>query len=116
VSYQIYRDISYISTVSGLTPIATVSSISYIDDISVAGTYFYTVLASNDYGQSSLSNIESIQVLEDEISLGFFKSLRIGEILVLAAIIGGVQLLITTIVVVFVKTGPKIRSPKTGKK
>ncbi|MCE7737748.1 MAG: hypothetical protein KAU62_00395 [Candidatus Heimdallarchaeota archaeon] len=116
VSYQIYRDISYISTVSGLTPIATVSSISYIDDISAAGTYFYTVLASNDYGQSSLSNIESIQVLEDEISPGFFKSLRIGEILVLAAIIGGVQLLITTIVVVFVKTGPKIRSPKTGKK
>ncbi len=116
VSYQIYRDISYISSVYGLTPIATVSSISYVDDINATGTYFYTVLASNDYGQSSLSNIESIQVLEDEISPGFFKSLRIGEILVLAAIIGGVQLLITTIVVVFVKTGPKIRSPKTGKK
>lgn len=116
VSYQIYRDISYISTVYGLTPIATVSSISYIDDITATGTYFYTVLASNDYGRSSLSNIESIQVIEDEISPGFFKSLRIGEILVLAAIIGVVQLLITTIVVVFVRTGPKIRSPKTGKK
>jgi len=116
-SYLIYRDISYFSSVSGLTPIATVSSTSYFDDIEISGIYFYAIRAGNDYGQSSLSNIESVEVLEEEISPGFFQSLRMGEILILAAILGGVQLLITTIVVVIVKAVPKVKStPKKGKK
>lgn len=116
-SYLIYRDISYFSTVSGLTPITTVSSTSYFDEIEITGIYFYAVRASNDYGQSSLSNLESIEVLEEEISPGFFQSLRMGEILVLAAILGGVQIIITTIVVVIVKAVPKVKNtPKKGKK
>lgn len=116
-SYLIYRDISYFSSVSSLSPIATVSSTSYFDDIEITGIYFYAVRASNDYGQSSLSNIESVEVLEEEITPSFFQSLRMGEILVLAAILGGFQLLLTTIVVVIVKAVPKVKStPKKGKK
>ena len=115
-AYDVYREESYIWSVSGLTPLDTISASEYYDSINDTGTYYYTIVAKNRYGESSLSNIEPITINEEALSTGFFQSLRLGEIVVLAAIIGGIQLLITTIVVVFVKTGPKIRSPKTGKK
>ena len=94
-NYLIYRENSYIWSTEGLTPLQTVSSNHFIDNINITGTYYYVIVAENDYGVSDHSNVESIVVIDKEQEIGFFQSLRIGEILVLAGIIGGFQVILT---------------------
>ncbi|NVM29645.1 MAG: HEAT repeat domain-containing protein [Candidatus Helarchaeota archaeon] len=62
-SYYIYRDTSNISSVAGLTPIATVDTNSYQDTITINGTYYYVVVCENIKGNSSISNCVSVDVV-----------------------------------------------------
>ena len=63
-SYNIYRDTSIITGISGLTPIANVAELSYNDSsLSINGTYFYAITAINQYSESDLSNVEFVTVL-----------------------------------------------------
>ncbi len=113
-SYQVFRDRAYIYSTSSLSPIATVSELRFTDTLDLSGDYYYTVIATNRFGESDSSNIESVTVLEKS---GLFQSFNLGEIFILAGILGGVQLILTTIVIVLVKAGPKVKNtPKTGKK
>ena len=61
-TYYVYRSTSYIWSVEGLTPIATVSSSDYIDIVSSEGFYYYVVVAGNFAGNSSHSNCQYVEV------------------------------------------------------
>jgi hypothetical protein len=60
--YHLYRDLSPISSLSGLTVLSSTNISFYTDEITENGNYYYAVVAENDYGESLLSNIENVQV------------------------------------------------------
>ena len=62
-NYSLYRELSPISSLSNLTALTSTTNSSYTDTISEDGTYYYVVVAENDYGQSAISNMEYVQVL-----------------------------------------------------
>ena len=77
-SYNIYRDTSTISDVSGLTPIASPIVSHYNDTgLPVGTTYYYTITAENSYGVSELSNVEqvNIQIATTEASVSIIIAL-----------------------------------------
>ena len=61
-SYHVYRSTSYIWSVEGLAPIATVYSSDYSDTIPSEGFYYYVVVAENFAGNSSHSNCQYVEV------------------------------------------------------
>ena len=61
--YYIYRNTSLISTVTGLTFISNITSNSYTDNVSALGTYYYVIIAANQFGNSSISNCVSVAIL-----------------------------------------------------
>jgi hypothetical protein len=62
-TYSIYRSMSPITDVSGLTAIITgLTAMTYQDTSLSNGTYYYVVVATNDGGDSPLSNCESVIV------------------------------------------------------
>jgi len=61
--YHIYREEAYISSLSGLSVIASTSDNFFEDSILDNGTYYYAVITENEYGKSSISNIEYLQVI-----------------------------------------------------
>ncbi len=61
ILYHVYRSDSYIYSVEGLTPIATVLDSTYVDDLLTEGFYYYVVLAENFVGKSPLSNCQYIE-------------------------------------------------------
>ncbi|NVM54375.1 MAG: VCBS repeat-containing protein, partial [Candidatus Helarchaeota archaeon] len=58
--YYVYRDISNITSVVALTPIATVSESKYTDTVLVPGIYYYVIVAGNSTMNGSISNCEKI--------------------------------------------------------
>ncbi len=114
--YKIYNSSSDIIDLSGLTPLATITTNSYVDSIDIPGTYYYAIVSVNEWGDSVLSNVESIEILSPEVSPGFFESLRIGEILALAGIIGGFQIILTTVIVLILRTTPPKKTSSRKKK
>ena len=60
--YYVYRDVSPITSVTGLMAIAAVASNTYQDKITINGTYHYVVVAGNAAGNSSISNCENVTV------------------------------------------------------
>jgi len=101
--YSIYNSSSYITDISELVPI-TISENSFVDSITIPGVYYYAIVASNEWGDSDLSNVESVEILVSTDPPGFFQSLRLGEIVVLAAILGGFQLILTIITYTLLKS------------
>jgi len=61
-TYYVYRNTSTISLITGLTPITTVSTSAYTDNITSDGTYYYVIVAGNVLGNSSISNCENVTV------------------------------------------------------
>ncbi|MBY9000141.1 MAG: hypothetical protein KGD64_04445 [Candidatus Heimdallarchaeota archaeon] len=61
-AYYVYRSTTYIWSVEGLIPIASVSSSDYIDTVPSEGFYYYVVVAGNLAGNSSLSNCQYIEI------------------------------------------------------
>jgi ribosomal protein L31 len=62
INYHVYRSTSYIWSVVGLNPIATVSSGEYIDTVPSAGFYYYVVVAANLAGNGTHSNCQYVEV------------------------------------------------------
>ncbi|NVM30419.1 MAG: lamin tail domain-containing protein, partial [Candidatus Helarchaeota archaeon] len=61
-NYHIYRNISTITSVIGLTPIASPSVNYHQDTLTNNGTYYYVIVAENTIGNSSISNCENVTV------------------------------------------------------
>ena len=62
ITYHIYRSSSYIWSVKGLVPIASVSSSEYIDTLPSEGFYYYVVITENYVGNGSRSNCQYVEV------------------------------------------------------
>ena len=62
-SYKVYRALINITDVTGLTPIAMLTTNSTIDTVSENGQYWYAVVATNASGDSAISNRVSLVVL-----------------------------------------------------
>ncbi|NVM31226.1 MAG: hypothetical protein HWN65_20480 [Candidatus Helarchaeota archaeon] len=61
--YYIYRATSYISSVSGMTPLATTNVTTYQDSsIPADGTYYYVIVAGNPLWNTSISNCVGVTV------------------------------------------------------
>jgi hypothetical protein len=60
--YKVYRALSNISTVSGLTPIYAGTTNWTTDTLNANGTYWYAVVASNSSGDSVPSNSVNVSV------------------------------------------------------
>jgi len=61
-SYNVYRDTSLITDISGMTPIATPTSSQYNDNGLNEGTYYYVITAENANEETPISNCESVLV------------------------------------------------------
>ncbi len=59
--YYVYRSVTYIWSVEGLTPITTVVSPSYVDSLPSEGTYFYVIVASDGLRNSTHSNCQYVE-------------------------------------------------------
>lgn len=66
-TYYLYRSQSTITSVDGLTPIATLPTTTYEDLSLLNGTYYYAVVASMELAESYISNVESVEVAIPEI-------------------------------------------------
>jgi len=60
--YYIYREITCITSVVCLVPLAMVNENHYTDNITSNGTYYYVIVAGNAYGNSSISNCEIVTI------------------------------------------------------
>lgn len=60
--YHIYRSTSYIWSIKGMNPIASVTSNYYIDSGLSEGFFYYVVVAENFAGNSTISNCQYIEV------------------------------------------------------
>jgi hypothetical protein len=61
-NYNIYRLSSLITSTAGLSPIASVQTTQYTDNLTATGTYYYAIVAENPMGSSPVSNSESVDV------------------------------------------------------
>ncbi len=55
-NYTVFRNTSIITTTAGLTPLFTTNESTGQDSLTISSTYFYVVIASNIYGNSTISN------------------------------------------------------------
>ncbi len=115
-NYEIFRETSQFSSVSGLTPIDTSTTASYTDTVNATGYYYYAIVAINEYGDSLVSNVEFVEVIE-ETSTGIFASLEIGELLIFSGIVLGSQLIFFLLTITLINSKMKSTAkPKTKKK
>jgi subtilisin family serine protease len=70
IKYYLFRQPEAFDNVSSLTPIAEPTTIFYTDNITINGTYFYRVLATNGTHNSTLSNIINVTVAIPPIQNG----------------------------------------------
>ena len=61
-TYYVYRDTSPIDSVDFLVPIMTTEETVAQDTIRTNGTYYYVVVAGNQYGNSSVSNCIHVEI------------------------------------------------------
>jgi len=61
IEYYIYRSDTYIWSVEGLTPLATVGTTSFIDSLPSEGYYFYVIVANDGVLNSTHSNCEHVE-------------------------------------------------------
>lgn len=113
-NFSIYRETSPFSTITGLTPIATTNNSFFTDTVDTTGIFYYAIVAANDYGDSLISNTAFVEVVR---GTGFFASLEMGELLIFAGIVLGLQLIFSVLTYMLISS--KIQStskPSTGKK
>jgi hypothetical protein len=70
-NFTIYRSANTITSLVGLTPIVTVTNTPHTDTVPSAGTYHYVVIATNEYGDSGISNDVSVVYQPDSGVPGF---------------------------------------------
>jgi len=64
-SYKLFRDSKSYQKIEHLKPIYEGKSTSFEDTLTTAGTYFYSVVASNEYGDSKHSCLKSVEYRKD---------------------------------------------------
>jgi len=69
-TYYLFRETSYFSSLETLDALIKLTDTHYMDEIENNGTYYYAIVAGNDYGNSSLSNVEYVQVEISDPSSG----------------------------------------------
>lgn len=99
--YLVYRSESYIWSISDIEPLAIVTENTYFDTINETGTFYYAICARNEYGYSTLSNVEHV-IVEDNVG-GLFSSLNLTEILIITGIVLGLQVIGSIITYALVK-------------
>ncbi len=62
IDYFIYRSNSLITSTSGMIPLKRVSTTLFQDIINVSGIYYYSIVATNLEGNSSLSNCQNVSI------------------------------------------------------
>ena len=82
--YYVYRSATYIWSVEGLTPIATVALPSYVDSLPSEGYYFYVIVASDGLINSTHSNCEYIE----------YKLPTLREYIIISSLILGLPILL----------------------
>lgn len=60
ISYFVYRSDSFIWSIGGLTPIATVGTSTHSDSLPSTGYYFYAIVATDGLRNSKMSNCEYV--------------------------------------------------------
>jgi hypothetical protein len=60
--YSIFRDNKNITSINSSNPIIVVSGESFKDTLNTSGDYYYAIVATNDIGNSSLSNCETVEI------------------------------------------------------
>ena len=91
--YYLFRDSTNITAVEGLAPMAVIGHTYFTDFHTADNTYYYAIIASNGWANSSLSNCERVIVTippiatteENDILLSL--SILIGSIAIAAAIV-----------------------------
>ena len=113
--YLVYRSKSFIYSISSLEPLATVTNTTYLDTVNETGTYFYAILGQNEYGYGALSNVEHV-IVESGLG-GLFTSLSLTEILIIAGVALGFQIIGSIITYSLVKGSVQSKGKsKKGKK
>lgn len=113
--YKVYRSNSYIWTHSDLELVATATDNYFTEDLSEVGVYYYVIIASNIYGDSDFSNVESIEVVEFQSS-GLFDNINWGETLILGGFLGALQIVFAVVIVATKSASKPSSSSKKGKK
>jgi len=105
-SYYIYKNQSYIWSVEDLSPIASTSDTKYVDTVTVNGLYYYAIVARNINVNSSLSNVEHVEV--EIYNTKLFSSLGVSEFFVGIAILAGIQIILFVVDILFIRKRRKI--------
>ncbi len=88
VEYYVYRSVSYIWSVEGLTQITTVLSNSYVDTLPSENYYFYVIVANDGVRNSTHSNCEYVEYKVPHLrEFGIISSLVISAFVVSLIII-----------------------------
>ena len=111
--YLVYRDTSYFWSVSGMDPLIITTDTMFTDALNVTGVYYYAILASNEYGYSGISNVEDIEIVEDS---RLFASLSLTEILIMAGVVLGLQIIVAVITYSLARSGSSKTSTSKKKK
>ena len=61
-AYYLYRETAYIASTTGLTPLLKLTESNYTDTLNSDDTYYYAVVAENEFGNSTLSSVADVQV------------------------------------------------------
>ncbi len=107
--YFLYREASFINSIAGLEPYVELTTSSFSDRLMASGNYYYAVVASNEYGESEISNVVQISITEQQ---NLFSNLQWGEIIILGGFLGALQI-VFAIVIVVTKSKSKPSSKKT---
>ncbi|MFX0166734.1 MAG: ABC transporter substrate-binding protein [Promethearchaeota archaeon] len=67
-SYNVYRDTSLITDISGLSPISSPTISQYNDTELAVGTYYYVITAVGIGGESLISNCESVEITQPPVT------------------------------------------------
>ena len=62
IKYHVYRSTSSFDTPSSLSPVATVTDLSFEDSSLEDGTYYYGIVAGSHFLNSTLSNVVFVEV------------------------------------------------------
>ncbi len=62
--YYVYRSNSLITSVDGMTPIASIFTNNYQDTLTINGKYYYVITAGNAFGNSFIFNCEHVFVVK----------------------------------------------------
>ena len=89
-NYYVYRNTTRILPTDDFVPIVDVTESNYTDAINASGIYYYAVVAANSFGNSSLSEVVSVNV---ELTTDNFLPFISNEGLLIIGVLLGTQII-----------------------